>query len=98
MHGASDRDSATTNASRRRSDRPVTARPVVRRRRARVMKPRARFVASLAGITLIALLVRLAFHALYAPPPPPLSDGLFFHLPANPLPEGHGFIRPLLFT
>jgi 4-amino-4-deoxy-L-arabinose transferase-like glycosyltransferase len=60
--------------------------------------PRPRFVATLAGITLIALLVRLAFHFAYGPERLPFSDGLWYHAQANLLADGHGFIDPFAYA
>lgn len=60
--------------------------------------PKARFAAAMAGIMCIALLVRLAFHVAYAPAKLPFSDGYFFHLQANLVARGHGFIQPYLYA
>lgn len=52
------------------------------------------FVAWLAGIAAAALAIRLVYALLVAPPPPALSDAGFFHLLANLLADGRGFVRP----
>jgi 4-amino-4-deoxy-L-arabinose transferase-like glycosyltransferase len=63
-----------------------------------VLGPRARFVATLAGITIIALLVRIAFHVAYSPAQLPFSDGLWYHTQANFFVDGHGFIDPFAYA
>jgi 4-amino-4-deoxy-L-arabinose transferase-like glycosyltransferase len=63
-----------------------------------VVGPRTRFAATLAAIVGIALVIRLAFHFAYAPARLPFSDGYFFHLQANLLAKGHGFIHPFLYA
>lgn len=60
--------------------------------------PRARFVAALAGITLVALLVRLAFNVAYTPAQLPFSDGLWYHGAANFFVDGHGLIDPFAYA
>ena len=60
--------------------------------------PRARFYATLAGITVLALLIRLAFNVAYAPAQLPFSDGLWYHGQANFLADGHGFIHPFAYA
>ncbi|HVE69465.1 MAG TPA: glycosyltransferase family 39 protein [Solirubrobacteraceae bacterium] len=52
------------------------------------------FVAWLAGIAAGALAIRLVYALLLAPEPPALSDAGFFHLLANFLADGRGFVRP----
>ena len=60
--------------------------------------PKGRFLATLAGITIIALLVRIAFHVAYSPAQLPFSDGLRYHAQANFFADGHGFIDPFAYA
>lgn len=55
----------------------------------------ARFAVALTVITGAGLLVRLAFQLAYAPSVQPLDDGLWYHVSANLLADGHGLIDPL---
>jgi hypothetical protein len=60
--------------------------------------PRTRFAATLVAIMSIALVIRVAFHLAYAPARLPFSDGYYFHLQANLVAKGHGFIQPFLYA
>ncbi len=56
------------------------------------------FATWLAGIAAVALAIRLVYALALAPDPEFLSDAGFFHLLANLLAEGRGFIRPFDFV
>lgn len=53
-----------------------------------------RFALTLLAVAVVALGVRLAFLAFGAPPVPRLGDARAYHLLANNLADGRGYIRP----
>ena len=55
---------------------------------------RRTFGIALGGITLAALVIRVVFVVVVDPKVPRLSDASAYHLLANQLADGHGFVRP----
>ena len=55
---------------------------------------RPRFAFALAGIALVALGIRIAFIVVIAPKVPALGDASAYHLIAEHLARGGGYIRP----
>jgi 4-amino-4-deoxy-L-arabinose transferase-like glycosyltransferase len=60
----------------------------------RVERPRPRFALGLAGIAVGALVIRIVFIVVVAPKVPTLGDASAYHLLAENLAHGRGYIRP----
>src|SRR3954468_2724023 len=54
-----------------------------------------RFWPLLGAVLAVGFVVRLVYALAFAPPTTLLDDDTFFHLSANLLADGHGYIRPL---
>jgi 4-amino-4-deoxy-L-arabinose transferase-like glycosyltransferase len=59
-----------------------------------VASRRRRFVVCVIAVGVVALGMRVAFVLSYAPDRLPFADGLWYHLQANDIAEGRGFIDP----
>lgn len=59
--------------------------------------PRRRFAIGLAMLAALALAARLVYSLAIVGSDPLVGDGLEFHLLANNLAAGHGFVQPFLF-
>lgn len=58
--------------------------------------PRRRFAVRLAIVAAVALVARLVYSLAIVGDDPLLGDGLEFHLLANNLADGHGYVQPFL--